>query len=247
MSIENLSNEKKEQSIQYIVEQGIVNPKMRWLDLKNKIEICSIRTAFYGINDCIFLGIIISVILWCMFLQIDTKLIGCGVSLLSPLLYLIIYSLVVWKEMLGKFYEMKMVCKYNLQLLSSFRMLYFSVVNLILNTMAIFMMQISGIKNIHFLNLLGISFSAIFLYGIVVIFLRWKMRTVISQLICSMIWLVIHVLFICFGGQIFEKFLMNLSIYVVMTFVVVSGTVYLSMLFLNVTKRIEGEMEYAFR
>ena len=83
MSIENLSNDKKETSIHFIVQQGVVNPAVRLANLKDRIKICDIRTAFYGINDCIFLGIIISVIFWLMFFQVDTKLIGCGVYLSS--------------------------------------------------------------------------------------------------------------------------------------------------------------------
>lgn len=130
MSIENLSNDKKEKSINYIVQQGVLTPAVRWANLIDRMKICDIRTAFYGINDCIFLGIIISAIFWLMFFQVDTKLIGCGVYLLSPLVYIVVYSLVVWKEMIFDLYEMKMACKYNLQLLSSVRMLYFSMISL---------------------------------------------------------------------------------------------------------------------
>ena len=68
MSIENLSNDKKETSIHFIVQQGVVNPAVRLANLKDRIKICDIRTAFYGINDCIFLGIIMSVIFcYCFF------------------------------------------------------------------------------------------------------------------------------------------------------------------------------------
>ena len=76
MSIENLANDKKETSINYIVQQGVVTPAMRLVNVKDRMKICDIRTAFYGINDCIFLGIIISAIFWLLFVQVDTKLIA---------------------------------------------------------------------------------------------------------------------------------------------------------------------------
>ena len=153
MSIEILSNDKKETSIDYIVQQGIVTPTVSWANVKDRMKICDIRTAFYGINDCIFLGIIISVIFWLMFFQVDTKLIGCGVYLLSPLVYIVIYSLVVWKEMVFDLYDMKMVCKYNLQLLSSVRMLYFSMISLAWNSIAILFVQPVGVRGADFMNL----------------------------------------------------------------------------------------------
>lgn len=102
--------------------------------------------------------------------QVDTKLIGCGVYLLSPLVYIVVYSLVVWKEMIFDLYEMKMACKYNLQLLSSVRMLYFSMISLALNSIAILIMQLVRVRGADFMNLLGISFAATFLYGIAIIF-----------------------------------------------------------------------------
>ena len=120
MSIKNLSKDRKEKSINYIVQQGVVTPAMHFAKFRNRIKICNMKTAFYGISDCIFLGVTIGAIFWLMFLQMDTELIGCGVYLLSPLVYIVIYSLVVWKEMVFKLYEMKMVCRYNLQLLSTF-------------------------------------------------------------------------------------------------------------------------------
>ena len=246
MSIENLSNDKKETSINFIVQQGVVTPAVRWANLKDRMKICDIRTAFYGINDCIFLGIIISAIFWLLFFQVDTKLIGCGVYLLSPLVYVVVYSLVVWKEMIFDLYEMKMACKYNLQLLSSVRMLYFSMISLSLNSIAILIMQPVEVRGADFMNLLGISFAATFLYGIAIIFFRWRGKTVISQLICSGVWVTANVLFICFGGQAFEKFLMDLPNYMVAIIVCASSMVYLSMLLFNTLKRIEGEKEYAF-
>ena len=246
MSIEILSNDKKETSINYIVQQGIVTPTVSWANVKDRMKICDIRTAFYGINDCIFLGIMISAIFWLLFFQVDTKLIGCGVYLLSPLVYIVIYSLVVWKEMVFDLYEMKMVCKYNLQRLSSVRMLYFSMISLAWNSIAILFVQPVGVRGADFMNLLGISFASTFLYGIAIIFFRWRGKTVISQLICSGVWVGANVLFICFDGRSFEKLLMALPRYIVAIIVCASSMVYLSMLLFNTLKRIEGEKEYAF-
>lgn len=68
----------------------------------------------------------------------------------------------------------------------------------------------------------------------------------ISQLICSGVWVGANVLFICVGGQAFEKFLMDLPGYMVAIIVCASSLVYLSMPFFNTWQRIEGEKEYAF-
>ena len=148
--------------------------------------------------------------------------------------------------MIFKLYEMKMVCRYNLQLLSTFRMLYFSMINLVWNSVAILLMQHIGAESVDFVKLLGISFSATFLYGIAMIFLRWTRKTVVSGLMCSVAWLIANVLLICFGGEAFVRFLMDLPIYLVMGIVCVSGMLYLIMLLFNVSKRMEGEKEYAF-
>lgn len=246
MRTENLTDDRREMSIHYIVQQGVSAPAERFANLKEIVRICNVKTAFYGIQDCIFLGILVSAVFWFLFFQVDTGLIGCGVFLLSPLVYIAVYSFAAWKERIFDLYAMKMVCKYNLQLLSSFRMLYFSVLSLALNSMAIWMLGPAGAGGTGFLNLLGISFSATFLYGIAILFSRWRMKTVISQLVCPGAWFVLNVLFILLGGKVFEKFLMELPGYVISGTVVVSCMVYLVMLVRNTGKRIEGEKEYAF-
>lgn len=241
MNIENLSNDRKENSIRYIVQQGVVSPDKK---LRDRIKICNVQTAFYGISDCVFLGIIFSTVFWLLFLNVDAKLIGCGVYLLSPLVYLLLYSFVVWKEMICSLYEMKMVCRYDLQLLSSFRMLYFSIIGLVQNSIAIVMLR--SAEGVEFAKLLGISFSSMFIYGIAMIFFRWRFKRVISQLVCSVVWLAVNVLFICFRGHFFEEFLMNLPGYIIAVITCASCIVYFGMLYLNMSKRIEGEREYAF-
>lgn len=246
MNTENLSNDRKEKSIRYIVQQGVVSPEISFKKLMDRMKICNIRTAFYGINDCIFGGIIFSTVFWLLFLNVDVKRIGCGVYLLSPLIYLVLYSFVVWKEMVCGLYEMKMVCRYDLQLLSSFRMLYFSIIGLVQNSIAIVMLRSAKGKGMEFTNLLGISFSSMFIYGIAILFCRWRWKRVISQLVCSGIWLAVNVLFICCRGRFFEEFLMNLPGYMIAAITCASSIVYFGMLYLNMSKRIEGEREYAF-
>ena len=252
MSTENLLKDekdkidKKEKAIQDIVQQGVVTPLMRFESLRNRMKICNMKTAFYGINDCIFLGIMTGMIFWFLFLQVDTELIGCGVYLLSPFVYMVIYSMVLWKEMTFQLYEMKMVCRYHLQLLSTFRMLYFSVINLVWNSGAILLMQYSGAKSVAFWKLMGISFSATFLYGISLLLMRWTRRTMVSQWGCTAIWLLVNSLLVCLGGKRVESFLMNLPGYLLLGVACASGMLYLSMLLLNMSKKLEGEREYAF-
>jgi len=240
-----LSQDEKEKSINYIVEHGVVTTTMHYNNILNKVKFCNLKTAFYGIGDCIFIGIMAGMIFWLMLLQVDSEFIGCWVYLVSPLTYIIIYSLAVWKEMVFKLYEMKMVCRYNMQLLSTFRMLYFSVINLMLNSTVILVMQAVGIKYVAFGKLFGISFAATFLYGIVMLIFRWKKKTVVSQLLCSITWIMLNILLISFFGKDFEKLLLDLPGYIVMGIVGTSSVAYLLMLFLNASKRIEGETEYA--
>ena len=109
-------------------------------------------------------------------------------------------------------------------------MLYFSMISLAWNSIAILFVQPVGVRGADFMNLLGISFASTFLYGIAIIFFRWRGKTVISQLICSGVWVGANVLFICFDGRSFEKLLMALPGYIVAIIVCASSIVYLSML-----------------
>lgn len=245
MSIKNLSKGKNENSIKYIVEQGVVTPKSHFENLKEKMNVCNVKVAFSGISDCIFLSLVISIILWLLFIEIDTKFIRSGVYLLSPIIYIITYSLVVLKEMTLNLYEMKMVCRYNLQLLTTFRMLYFSIINLILNSVMLFFMQGIGMKNVIFWKLLGISFSSTFIYGILMILFRLKTGTIISQWICSAVWILVNLALIRICGDGFENFFMNLQGYIIVITLCISCFGYLIMLLVNASKRIEGEKEYA--
>ena len=125
-------------------------------------------------GDCIFLGLLIAFTGWVILLQADEKFICCVLFGISPFAYMAAYLLASWKEYQQQMYEMKMVCLYSLYQVTALRMLYFSILNLILNSAILAIIKEFHFMKIDFWRMLGISFSSIFIYLILILTFKFK-------------------------------------------------------------------------
>lgn len=232
-----LSETEKEKAIQNIVRQGVVSPADKIKEVLNASRACSFRILFFGVEDCLFLGILITICLWLFLLQFHTKTILCSVFALSPFAYISCFVLTTWKEHLVQLYEVKMSCHFTIRQVIALRMIYLSFGNMLINTIALSLFVQTQTIVIPFWKTLGLSFTSLFLYGVLMLFFQVNGRMVLSVAIPSIVWGLCNLFItICYGERM-EKLLLNLTDVLVFIIVSCSFIAYLFMFYYFFTTR----------
>lgn len=238
-----LTENEKEKAIKAIVCQGVVSPGDKIREAVHVGRACSLRVLFFGVGDCLFLGSLLSVCLWLFFMQVHTKTILCSVFALSPLAYICCFAFTTWKEHLVQLYEVKMSCHFTIRQVIAFRMIYLSFGNMLLNTLALSLLTKTQMMVIPFWKTLGLSFSSLFLYGILMLFFQIKGRMYLSAVLPAILWGMGNLfLILCCGNQV-ERFLLNLTDTLVAGIVSGSLAAYLFTLYSYFTARDREELQ----
>lgn len=244
MNIEMLSEDKKNLAIQEIIDKGIVSPHDRLRKLAGAFRFCIPKYLFFDMGDCIFIGLLAAFIGWVLLWRVNDNFLCCSLLVASPFAYMAIYLLTTWKEYQQQMYEMKMVCFFDLYQVTALRMLYFSSLNIVLNFIILFSERSFFHSDTLFWRLLGISFSAIFLYGLLLILFQLKGQGRKSFILPPSLWIVANSIAFIFLKEHIEKFIMELSVYIVYTVTVVLLLLYLAALYIYMIAG-KGGKEYA--
>lgn len=244
MITEILSEAEKNHAIKEIIDKGVVSPQDKARKLLATFRFCIPKYVFFDMGDCIFLGMLAAFIGWVMLWSVNENFLCCALLCASPFAYMATYLLTAWKEYQQQMYEIKMVCFFNLYQVTALRMLYFSSLNLVLNFLLLLFERYFFASEILFWRLLGISFSAIFLYGILVILFQLKGQNRKSFVLPPFLWIMFNSLSFVFWNEQIEGIIMELSIYIVYTVTIVLFLLYLTALYVYMTAGMGGK-EYA--
>lgn len=236
--------EKKSLAIKDIIENGLITPKERFLGMVSIKKLCSPGILFWGVGDCMFLSLTVAVLCWLLFLNTDTKYICSGIFCISPLVYLLSYIFTLWKERRLNLYEMKMTCRYHLRQVIVYRMLYFGLINMALNTAFIWVLQAKGAEVLLWRYLL-ISFLGIFLFGICALVIRMKENLLCDVALAPAIWIVFNMAVSFLLKDKIEYFLYHVETYILAGVLILLCICYAALILFRLAQKGEGEM-YAF-
>lgn len=245
MNIKELSEAEKNKAIAEILDKGLVSPVCRLKTVWNFFRFCSLKWIFFDMGDCIFLGLLIAFTGWIILLQTDEKFIFCVLFGISPFVYMATYLLTSWKEYQQQMYEMKMVCLYSLYQVIALRMLYFSVLNLILNSAILAIIKEFHIMKIDFWRMLGISFSSIFIYGIIILSFKFKGKRWLSYTAPPFLWIAFNAVIYTLWSKHIERVIMNMSSWILYSITVILSLIYLVSLYIYVMTEKKGDKSYA--
>lgn len=232
MNIEMLSENEKDLAIQEIIEKGMISPHDRLKKLTAAFRFCIPEYLFFDMGDCIFIGLLAAFTGWVVLWRINDNFLCCSLFVASPFAYMAVYLLTTWKECQQQMYEMKMACFFDLYQVTALRMLYFSGLNLVLNFMILFSERSFFRSGRLFWRLLGVSFSAIFLYGLLLTLFQLKVQGRKSFILPPFLWIMINSFAFLFLNEHIEKFMMELSVSIVYTVTAVLLLLYLAVLYL---------------
>ena len=161
-----------QKQVKLIVSQG-VQPKVSFYSfLREMMSQVGWRHLF---SDRLELGLIfiialsINSLLFLLPANVDVQAIYGAIFLISPLVFLSlsIYAFVNKTE--NATYEVEMACKYNVYQIVAFRMLVFSIISIVTNTIAVSLVAMH-FPNVEFLRAYMISTTSLFLFSVLFLY-----------------------------------------------------------------------------
>lgn len=217
MSIIMPSENEKEQSIQMIIENGLPQQKNLFSALLGLIKNIGFRRIFFGIESYLFLSCICAVAFAAVFaLPMDDThpFRYIGLFFVSPFFYFLLHGLTAWKELENETYEIKMTCHYTLRELTAIRMVFFGGFATILDVLFTGIVWCVPGNGMETLQLVGISLSALFLYGVATMTVLIRGWSFYKQFLVPAVWNLLCLLPLIFHINV-EQMILRLPIGVV--------------------------------
>lgn len=173
MSIQMPNEEEKNNSVRFILQEGLPPRKHLQAQSWELIRAIGLRNLFWGTWDCVFLALLGSITLGLFFAIPSAKhqpLLPLGLLLVSPAAYGLLHFLTMWKERQLGLYEIKMTCHYTLIELTALRMAFFGGASALVDVAFVLCVRQQEEIVLSFFQMLGISLSALFLYGTATLF-----------------------------------------------------------------------------
>ncbi|MBO3445581.1 hypothetical protein [Clostridium sp. CCUG 7971] len=207
--------------INTILDKGLKKQESFYLYIKNMYKSIGIKNLFHDKSELIFIAIVVISILTYLSMRIypeainlesvnKTEEIYVLIFTVSPLYYLAtnIFSFINLKE--NKTYEVEMVCKYNVYQLASLRMLVFSVIAVIINTIFVSSLY----EYIDVLRGIMISITSVFLFSSILLYSLVKIKSKYIRYMVIAGWILVNVLLVSLSLSNYANLLQNIPILV---------------------------------
>ena len=198
------SLQEREASIRQIVAAGLPAPRRMWKAVPELVRTLGIRNLFFGVEDCVFLAVLLSVLVSAGVLSFAASrpsMLAVLLFIFSPLFYMALHLLTVWKEVMAHTYELLMACRCSLRQLTAVRMLIFGGMSLC------FSMALSGCLSWWqsdgpgLLRLCSISFASLFLFACLSLAAERKWPAPVSCLPVPAAWVLLGVSLLLLGER----------------------------------------------
>ncbi|PWA09758.1 hypothetical protein DCC39_12400 [Pueribacillus theae] len=228
-----------EQTIQSEIERIVavgVKPRQSFLSyLVMMYRGIGVKYLFTNQRDGILITFSIMAILVFLFSQISEKAwvqeteVYSFLFLVSPLLYISLSVYDFLHKRHNQTFEVEMVSTYNLYQVAAFRMLVFSIISILVNTISIISL-IMMYENLHFIRAFMVSTTALFLFSIIFLAALMKRQSGIVTILVIAGWIGTNRALSIPRNQIYAEFLLHLPVFVYGVVLIVSILVYLNYL-----------------
>lgn len=194
LNIDMPSDFEIDNQINNIVEQVIKEKESFYSYIKNMYKTIGFKNLFHDISELTFVVILsLSIIILAMknitrdsFTSSDS--IYAFIFIMSPLLYFAtnLFSYINMKE--NNTYQVEMVCKYNIFQISSLRMLAFSTICILVNTILIIVMY----NKIIFMKGIMISITSLFLFSTINLYTLINIKNNIMKYVIVIGWVALN-------------------------------------------------------
>ncbi|MCG7334458.1 hypothetical protein MHZ95_04075 [Sporosarcina sp. ACRSM] len=193
--------------IEQIVAAGVTQKESFIAYLTSMVRQIGFRHLFADRLGLVYIFLIALIVNSFMFFLAEPKKLAIQdlyglIFLLSPLLFLMFSLFTYVHKMNNETLEVEMSCKYNVYQIIAFKMLAFSAVSIVANTISIAFL-VTVYDDIHFLRAFMISITGLFVFSILFLYGMMKRRSTIAVATVVIIWT---------GGNVFFRF-MNDALY----------------------------------
>lgn len=219
--------------IEQIVAGGVKQKKTFWGYLKSMMQQVGIKNLF---SDRLALGFILltAITLFSIFLigqePMKPDSLYAYIFLMSPVLFLTFSIYTYMNKAQNATYEVEMSCKYNVYQVIAFRMLVFSVISIVLNTIAIAFIAMVY-EDIHFIRAFMISITALFIFSILFLYALMKRRSMPIVVMTVAGWTLGNLLLRKVDNKLYGDILVQMPIFVYA--IVLIGCIYVYMKYVN--------------
>jgi hypothetical protein len=186
--------EEKRRSIDFIVSQSPEKSKLFFHEISNLLRSIGVRGLFFGVGDAAFLAITAALIIGAFFIVGIEKAMYSVIFFTSPLTYILLYSLTMWKENLTGTLELHKTLRISTRHITAVRMLFFGGGSVAVNgVISLFAYSHANRHEItvSFFRLLEISFCSLFIFAAILLFVMLKTHTNKGQIVFLVAWCVI--------------------------------------------------------
>lgn len=146
------------------------------------------------------------------------------IFLISPIVFLVFSFYTYSNQIMNGTYDVEMVCKYNVYQIIAFRMLIFSIVSIVMNTMTLSIIVMAN-EDIQFMRAFMISITGLFSFSILYLYAMMKRRSTLAVAILIIGWFLGNILFRALSEKLYSNVLvsMPLLVYVIVLVCVIFG------------------------
>ena len=245
------TQDEKENSIAFILKEVTLQPVTFRGFLRSYFQEVGFRYLFWGMSDILFIGALLLIGIGILYIPDLNQLfennhseIYFTVFMASPLCYALLYFLGIWKERLLGTFELKMTLRVSLKELLILRMLAFSGISLIVSVGSNVLIWQLLSQELSLMRLFSLSFSSLFLFANIQLFLEFKIPMRCSHWVTPIIWGAVGVLFV-WKQEWIAQLLLYLPLSVVSVIVFGLLLLFIYLLRHNYFTEKEGTITYA--
>lgn len=135
------------------------------------------------------------------------------IFILSPLLFLMFSVFTYVHKMNNETLEIEMSCKYNVYQIIAFKMLVFSAVSILVNTITIAYL-VTLYDHMNFIRAFMISITGLFVFSILFLYSMMRRRSIISVATIVVIWMGGNLLFQFMNDALYTNLLVTIPLFV---------------------------------
>lgn len=205
-----------ENQINNIIEYSIKEKESFYSHLKNMYKSIGFKYIFHDISELTFVGMLMLGIILLVTKNImrqsdlGVENLYAFIFMTSPLIYFAnaVFSYINIKE--NNTYQVEMVCKYNTFQVAALRMLVFSIVCILANTVIIMIIA----DRIVFLKGIMISISSLFLFSTLVLYSLLNIKNIITKYFVVFGWIGFNGVLYIIDLNIYNQILLNIPTYI---------------------------------
>jgi hypothetical protein len=227
--IELLTEEEKRSAIDNILAYAVSSS--RQIGYFEILRAIGIRRLFFGVADAVFLAITTAIILGAGLMSVTDGTMYSVMFFTSPLTYILLYLLTMWKESLNGTLELHRTLRTTPRHITAMRMLFFGAFSMAANAV-ISALTVEFAANrtivVSFARLLEVSFCSLFVFAALLLFVMLKFRGNAPQILFVLLWIIGGVFVVISSSEFatFENLLQNLPSLVLTAIAVIATIIF---------------------